>query len=154
MKKRDLEYGNVVEVKNGKLCMYNVYGNLIYLTDGSYVTSVELYDNSLNHKEHYGWKIMKIYKDYTLKELLWERKEKPSLTEAEKVILRNLHQEFKYIARDENNDLYVYIEEPHKGPNYWSGDGGFRDMYVFEHLFQSIKWEDEEPYLISELLED
>ena len=94
--------------------------------------------------------IMKVYKDYTCKELLWERKETPKLTEDEKVILRNLPKEYKWIARDKNGQIFLYTNRPVKS-NFWLNACESARL-VFPHLFQFIKWEDDEPYLIEDLL--
>lgn len=79
---------------------------------------------------------------------------KPKLTEAEKVILENLTKEYKYIARDNSGTLYIYDNKPKKdGGNVWfSYNYNYFDL--FQHLFQFIKWEDEEPYNIEELLKE
>ena len=92
---------------------------------------------------------------------------KPHLTEDEKAILRNIPEKYKYIARDNSRSLYIYEDKPKKdGGNVWFNDkpkkdGGnvwFNYNYnyfdLFQHLFQFIKWEDEEPYKIQELLEE
>ena len=79
-----------------------------------------------------------------------ERKEKPKLNEDEKAILRNLPKEYKWIARDLSGMVYIFIERPEKGQAIWYGCG--QPMIPFYHLFQFIKWEDEEPYLIEKLL--
>lgn len=62
---------------------------------------------------------------------------KPTLTEDEKVILRNLQQEiYKYIGRDDRG--YLYIAKRNK--NDFSGRGMNLAVYdVFGHLFQFIK---------------
>lgn len=80
------------------------------------------------------------------------------LTEAERVILENLPKEWKWIVREKNYDIYVYEDKPLKSGDYWhfkSGDywhSAFSEM-PFKHLFQFIKWSDEEPYEIEKLLE-
>lgn len=69
-----------------------------------------------------------------------------TFTEDEKVILRNLPEEYKWIARDESGDLMVYKVKSEKGSICWGrGLTDFEMFCVFNHLFQSIKWEDEEP---------
>lgn len=77
----------------------------------------------------------------------------PKLTEAERVILENLPKEYKWIARDENNRLWFYTEKPEKEDFLWQAPS-FYTQYIqlFNHLFQFIKWDDEEPYNIEELL--
>lgn len=75
---------------------------------------------------------------------------KPSLlTEDERVILRNLDKKWKWIARDENGDVYVYNDEPRRGRGLWCGDYG--SLITFNHIFKNIKWGDK-PYNIEELL--
>lgn len=154
MKKSDLEYGNVVETREGIKYLYHCKNSDKFLNldrDGFFLISdfdenLKFNDDDLNEFD-----IMKVYKDYTCKELLWERKEKPKLTEDEKVILRSLPKEHKWIARDENGRLYIYASKPLKGITMWASDG--LPMIPFNHLFQFIQWEDEEPYSIEELLE-
>lgn len=75
-------------------------------------------------------------------------KKKPewTFTEDEKVILRNLPEEYKWIARDRDGDLMVYEVKPEKRSICWGGRMTDFEMFcVFNHLFRSIKWEDEEP---------
>lgn len=84
-----------------------------------------------------------------------EYKEPIKLSEDEKVILRNIDKKYKWIARDKNGRLYVYKERPLKAHTMWrNDDSGGMHMVLFNHLFQFIKWEDEEPYNIEELLKD
>lgn len=66
-------------------------------------------------------------------------------TEDEKVILRNLPKEFKWIARDGNKDLYIYITKPCKIEDIWDYDESLYELDLFKHLFQTIQWEDAEP---------
>ena len=105
-------------------------------------------------------KIVKVYEDYTCSKVLWERKEKPVLTEDEKVILKNINPMYKYIARDNNGKLFIYAIKPNKMsflPSWtisvptisYEDSTGFN---TYRHLFDFIKWEDEEPYSIKYLL--
>ena len=73
------------------------------------------------------------------------------LTEDEKAILRNIPKQYKWIVRDNSGALYIYVDRPKKysdGRTNYSLDCS----NLFKHLFQFIKWEDEEPYSIEELL--
>ena len=151
MKKSDLKYGNVVETRSGDKYLFTFHDEediFVDLTGDGYYYFESLYFNT-NYKNS-DIVIMKVYKDYTCKELLWERKEKPQLNEDEKVILRSLPKDYKWIARDLSGMVYIFIERPEKGQAIWYGCG--QPMIPFYHLFQFIKWEDEEPYLIEELL--
>ena len=152
MKKSDLEYGNVVETREGTKYLYHCKNSNQFL-NLDYNGFLWICDFDKNLKSTDGlneFDIMKVYKDYTCKEVLWERKEKPKLTEDEKTILRNLPKKYKWIARDKSDWMFLYREKPIKLKISWSGC-----MYTtlpFQHLFQFIKWEDEEPYSIEELL--
>lgn len=86
--------------------------------------------------------------------LVWERK--PELSEAERVILENVDKKYKYIARDEGGNLFIYssrgIEKFINEWCYWNDKGIHDSFVVFNNLFKMVKWEDEEPTLISDLL--
>lgn len=68
-----------------------------------------------------------------------------TFTEDEKVILRNTQEEFRWIARDRDGGLNIYNVKPYKLDNCWGRKRiiDFEMFNVFEHLFQSIKWEDD-----------
>ena len=152
MKKSDLKYGNVVETREGIKYLYHCKNSdkFLNLDDDGFLWICD-FDENLNIIDcDNGLDIMKVYKDYTLTELLWERKEKPKLTEDEKAILRNLPKEYKWIARDLSGMVYIFIERPEKGQAIWYGCG--QPMIPFYHLFQFIEWKDEEPYSIEKLL--
>ena len=101
MKKSDLECGNVVEVRNGR--KYFVYHSCTGKALTSLITGwsvgFDAYNENLTYSNDFiDFDIMKVYKDYTCKELLWERKDKTKpkakLTEDEKVILRKVAKEY------------------------------------------------------------
>lgn len=79
-------------------------------------------------------------------------KEPIQITEDEKVILKNLPKEYKWIVRDSSNYICIHNEEPMKMVAFWDSDSKTEAITVFSHLFQFIKWEDEEPHSIEELL--
>ena len=152
MIKSELECGNVVELRNGlKFLFLDRHKSLVELT-GVGCTDIDYYDENLTRSSRQeSYDIMKVYKDYTCKELLWERKEKPQLNEDEKAILSNIDKCIKYIARNMDGSLLVYEDKPVKAREHW--DCEFQVYYFpFDLLFQFIKWEDEEPYSIEELL--
>lgn len=93
-------------------------------------------------------------KQHILEVLLREHKEKPKLTEDEKVILRNIDKTFKWITRDCDNELVVHDEMPIKTSEpAWFSDNS-ASLEAFEHLFQFVKREDNDPYLIEDLLKE
>lgn len=156
MKQSDLKYGNVIETNDGKrflyICCLNEYkSQFVLLNHVSDFVSVYL-----NTKEPVA--IIKVYEDYTCERIIWEKKTKPRLTEVERTLLINLDKRYKYLARDQKgNCLYAYKKRPEKSESgdKWSCDGSnivFYSLEGFNHLFEFIKWEDEEPYSINELL--
>ena len=154
MKKNDLEHGNTVKLRNGDtmlFCWHFPDEILVDLGGHKFITFDSYREDLTNIDNDVGFDIMKVYKDYTCKELLWERKEKKLvISEDEKAILRNVPKHYKWIARDIDGCLYVYASKPKKGITIWVDTG--LPMITFDHLFNFIKWEDDEPYSIEELL--
>ena len=85
-----------------------------------------------------------------------EYKEPVAISADEKVILRNLPEEFKYIARDSNTDIFIYKTKPTKKLSAWINTvtSSIAPFDLYNHLFQFVKWEDDEPYSIEELLKE
>ena len=82
--------------------------------------------------------------------------EKPIITSREKNFLDALLPNCKYIARDINNDLYIYYNKPRRNSmneSWITDDSNYfyvsRDMYG--NMFDFIKWEDEGPWSIEDL---
>lgn len=83
-----------------------------------------------------------------------EHKKLIKLSLVEKMILENLDPRYKWLAMDKSENLYLYIEKPYKRNILWSSRCGFLGIMHFPNLFKFIKWEDEEPINIKELLEN
>lgn len=67
----------------------------------------------------------------------------------ELIILKNIDPTFKYIARDEDGELFLYDIKPAKSYGQWWVKGCKScDFRCYNHLFKDISWEDEEPTLI------
>lgn len=82
---------------------------------------------------------------------------KYQFSEDEKTILRNLDKKYKWIARDKNSNLYAHETKPNKNTfmERWRSEGFAPNLDIFfNHLFQFIKWEDEEPVEISKIVGD
>ena len=85
-----------------------------------------------------------------------ELESKDKFTEIERLILENTPKRFRYIVRHRNWDLVICRRKPRKYKPYceqdfWDSRYDYSkdehiDFDIFNHLFQSIKWEDEEPY--------
>ena len=64
---------------------------------------------------------------------------------------------FRYIARDENNDLAIFKEKPFKNENQgvWNNtEETYKDLYMFNDLFSFVKWIDDEPIDIVYILKN
>lgn len=87
----------------------------------------------------------------SLMNLLEEYKEPVKLTKFEYEYLKVAKKEgFNFIARDEDNRLYGTSEKPEKFNSTWASSGAYIGM--FKSMFKFVKWQDEEPYNIDEIL--
>lgn len=60
---------------------------------------------------------------------------------------------YQYIARDDNTNLFAYDTTPSKLRSQWEVTKKVKRIY-FDDLFSFIKWEDEEPYPITYILDN
>ena len=148
MKKSDLVAGkHVVKYRDGTFRFVGEHDNL--LDDvGNNVHTLRWYDERLIDDS--GDKTFDIVAVYELNEV-WKREE-PTITEDEKAILRNLSGEYEWIARDESGVLYIYDDKPKKVESIWVNGFENRCLNLFNHLFGMVKWEDDEPWKIKDLL--
>lgn len=174
MKKSDLENGMIVELRNGG--KYIVIKDFTSKTERfggkdimvGYPNMIGFMDFKNYNDDLYAtsgdseWDIVRVYYRKSIGSsdlvLLWERKG-IELTDDERKLLEVVYnQGYKWIARDKHGDTYVYNIKPKKERNYWNNYGKyirynrFQDFIIFKDLFTFIKWEDEEPYSIEELL--
>lgn len=88
--------------------------------------------------------------------------EKPKITLREEKFLSLLISKWKYLGRGKDKTLYVFDSLPIKETDGWSQrnyiikNGTTCDCYyiskkLFGDMFDFIKWEDEEPWLIEDL---
>lgn len=86
--------------------------------------------------------------------LFSDDKEPIKLTQFEFDFFNNVDPEYKWIVRDEDGGLCLYEDKPQKGNGVWfrMEYDIFSLMYCLNHLFTFVKWEDEEPTNIKELL--
>lgn len=153
-----IEIGNVIELRNGDKFIYHHSGNGFSL-DGKFMCDdvLNAFDENyemFNATRDYG--IMRIYSDYTLTSLLWERQEdvQGEISETERTILSAVYPTYKYIARDKDGELFVYKVKPVKIDNKYCCDmyTDYSDFKAFNHLFKFVSWDDENPRQIVSLL--
>ena len=160
MLKYELKAGMIVQLRNDTKLMVMPYG--IIGEDGVVELELNNYNNDLLDVDvDIEFDIIKVYDIATdgfdfecnYRKLLWERNERPKLTNPERAILENLNKEYKYIARDRDNRLYLYSEKPKKySIDVWASEESTFSLKIFNHCFKFVKWEDNEPYSIKELL--
>lgn len=87
----------------------------------------------------------------SLLELLEEYKKPVKLSKFEYEYLKVAKEnEYNFIARDINNRLYGFEKQPEKRNSTWGSCGDYVGM--FKSTFSFVKWEDEEPWNIDNIL--
>lgn len=74
----------------------------------------------------------------------WENYKIMKISEDEKVILRNLSKEYKYISRNRYGEVEIYGED----------SLSLTEMPMFNHLFRFIRKGNQQHYLIEDLLKE
>lgn len=82
--------------------------------------------------------------------------ERPVISKRDKAFLEYLREEYKFIARDENGELFVYESHPRKVGVCWNSVSLIHERYLYlnRHFnvdFPMVRWSDEEPWLIEDL---
>lgn len=145
--KSDLRDGDVVEYRRGDL--RTIKGDGLCDCFGR-CNAIGTYHENLKYPGNGDLDIVEVYRS------IWKCEE-PTITRDEKVLLKNIAKNFKYIARNRDSTLFVYGDEPEKEVgtlNMWliRPDSYIANLAVYVHLFPMVKWEDEEPWLIEDLL--
>lgn len=60
---------------------------------------------------------------------------------------------YRYIARDSDKVLFAYDTKPGESSYQWEATGRIKRIN-FDDLFSFIKWEDEKPYKIQDILDN
>lgn len=89
-----------------------------------------------------------------VKWLLSECKESVKLTRFEHDVLKYLLEktQYRFIARERNDTIYIYKRKPKKGSDAWEIISGMRNFNLFINLFPFIEWKDSEPTEIEDVL--
>lgn len=82
--------------------------------------------------------------------------ERPVISKRDKAFLEYLREEYEFIARDENDKLFIYETQPRKVGACWNSASLIHERYLYlnQHFnvdFPMIKWSDEEPWTIEDL---
>lgn len=152
--KADLKDGMVIQYRNGWYRV--VLGGCTTLgtvcSDVYETRSKDLSDYNDDLTNRYDFRGLDIMKVFNVEQVLWERKE-IKLSDAERAWLTVAkHDGKRYIARDRDGKLYVYPSRPMKTSITWLSKYDVYKKIWSENLFEFIKWDDDEPYLIEDLL--
>lgn len=95
-------------------------------------------------------------KDETRKWANSEYIERSVISKRDKAFLEYLREEYYFVARDENGDLFVYESHPRKVGACWNSVSLIHERYLYlnRHFnidFPMVQWSDSEPWLIEDL---
>lgn len=92
-----------------------------------------------------------------VKWLLSEYKEPVKVSGLEHELLKFWYESgccYRYIARDSSGNLFLYVRRPTKKAEVWASIEWHKFISDFNDLFKFVKWGDEEPTSIKEVLEN
>lgn len=122
----NLNVGNVLELKSGDFILvqtkglfWNAYFHLTGEHKNEIFNTFYGWKSNLKHVENSNFDIVKVYEDFTLQKVLWERKPE-LLTEEEKEYLTNLIKPFRNQFRglekqhsEETDTYYLVLDVVH-----------------------------------------
>ena len=110
---------------------------------------LEYYDDFINK-----WVESTISMNDILESEIIKLPKKKEFTDDELVIMRNFPSGFDWITRDKSGNVYIFEKKPSKNEyGCWGNGDDYCILVIFNHLFQSILWEDEEPICIDDYVE-
>lgn len=123
--------------------------NIVQVSSRGDVISDETKANGLFcSKRATSWFVKWLYEEYTFK-----------LSTLEHELLKHFYKDgYRYIARDKCNALFLYKLLPIKGDDVWINRGNeqfdYKSLRDFRNKFSFVRWEDEGPRSIEEILKN
>lgn len=79
--------------------------------------------------------------------------EKSVISKRDKIFLECIGEGIKYIARDMDGFLFIYVIKPHKLIDCWESGGieSDKSLEFFKLNLPMVKWSNKEPWLIEDL---
>lgn len=79
--------------------------------------------------------------------------EKQVISKRDRIFLECVGEGIKYIARDMDGFLFIYVIKPHKLIDCWESGGieSNKSLEFFKLNLPMVKWSDKEPWLIEDL---
>ena len=118
---------------------------------------LEYYDDFINK-----WVESTISMNHILDSEIIKIPKKKQFSQDELCVLKNIDKKYKWIARDkvckdeydDYGNLNIYLGKPNnKSTVSWLPSDEYCEFHAYNHLFQSIKWDDEEPVYIDDYVE-
>jgi hypothetical protein len=116
----------------------------------------KVYKNELQFKTEYDdiWRLSDMGINTIVNCKVIKLPKKKEFTDDELGIMRSLLKKYEWVARDNDGELYIFRSyKPKKENGCWDNKGLFRKLALFNHIFNSIQWEDEEPVYIDDYVE-
>lgn len=96
-----------------------------------------------------------IEKDCKIASRKWleeEYVEPPVISKKDRAFLEYIEDDYKYIARDSNGDIFLYKNKPEKFDAVWYQTPAIVNLKHFNVDFPMVKWGDKEPWKIEDLM--
>lgn len=164
--KEDLQENDIIILRDESVFMLYKFNNNLHLVSRlNTFHTISNYNDNLKHKKDSNYDIIEIkrpekpqnliYSNWEDAPTIWKRREKIILSNDEYIVLKNIDSDYQYIARDKDGLLFLYDMKPTKYSKQWNSDNNeTTDFNMYSNLFKFIKWEDDEPYLIQNLLNE
>ena len=146
--KDKIKDGDFVKSRDGEIGF--VRNHCIYY--GLDAIKVSFYDRNLYNDVDMDYDIMTIYRvdEVGNIDVVWERYE---YNEHEIQIAKLIADKVKYIARDDDGDLSGFNSKPKKNGDFWYDEFVPYSIKVFNNHFPNIRFQDDEPVSIDDILE-
>ena len=130
-----MEIGNIVILRNNTKCIVaNIENNnvLVNIDTGTYFLLEEY--NDYNHLMEDIYDIMIVYNK---SKIVWERS---FLSIKEKHLLELINKQYKYIAKDNDGEVYIYTDMPQKRDDTWFVDDeeDYESLTTYFDAFKSM----------------
>ena len=124
--------------------------------DSNFYYKYRVYNNKIQHFDEVleQWRYSPLTINALATSEIIKLSKKREFSQDELCILRNIDKEYKWIARDKRNTLYVYKEnEPFTTGTVWNNHSDNYARFPYDAIFKSISWEDKKPTDIDDYVE-
>lgn len=115
-----------------------------------------VYNNKIQHFDEIlnMWKYSTLTINALVESEIIKLPKKKQFSQDELCILRNIDKKYKWIAKDKDGLICIFVSKPIKTGKIWSDGESYASLGAIKNsLFNSIQWEDEEPIYIDDYVE-